>query len=156
MREARDKHEQKAIDDVRQHGLHIVHVLAEGELPEFSYTVGLYHTFEHPEVLLYGLPREGAHRILNDLADNLRTGQRYIAGETYSDLLKGYRCTFRTIPVGQYLHLGWAVWFNEGPEFPAVQLVYPDRDGRWPWQDGVTDDFRRHQVVLADAPIEHH
>jgi hypothetical protein len=149
----RDQHEQKAVDDVQRYGLHIVHVLAEGDLPPFAYTVGLYRTFGHPEILIYGLPKDGAHRLLNHLADNLRAGKRYTVGETSDDLLDGYVCTFRLVPPAHYReHLGWASWFNESPEFPTFQLVYPDREGRWPWQDGVSEGFRRNQPVLADAP----
>jgi hypothetical protein len=153
MPEARDNHEQKALDDVQHYGLHVVNVLEEGDLPPFTYSVGLCHTFKHPEVLIYGLPRDRAHRILNDLADELRAGKRYLAGGVYDDLIEGYRCTFRVIPQSQYReHLGWALWFNEHPDFPALQFIYPDREGRWPWEDGVSEEFRRYQLVLADAP----
>ena len=153
MPRARDKHEQKAVDDVQRYGLHIVNVLEEGDFPGFAYTVGVYRTFEHAEILIYGLRKDRAHQILNDLADNLRAGKRYVAGETYDDLLEGLSCTFRIIPQTHYgEHLGWATWFNETIDYPAVQLIYPDREGRWPWQDGVSEGFRRHQLVLADAP----
>jgi hypothetical protein len=132
MPEARDHHEQKALDDVQLHGLHIVNVLEDGKLPGFAYTVGLYRTFQHPEVLVYGLPQERAHQILNDLADNLRAGQRYVAGGAYEDLLERYPCTFRLVPPAHYgEHLGWAAWFNETNDFPALQLIYPDKEGRW-------------------------
>jgi len=151
--EPRDKHEQNALDDVQRYGLHIVNVLEEGKLPGFAYTVGLYRTFQHPEVLVYGLSQDRAHQILNDLADNLRAGKRYVAGGTFDDLLEGYSCTFRVVPRPHYReHLGWASWFNETIDFPALQLIYPDNEGRWPWQDEASDGFRRHQLVLADAP----
>jgi hypothetical protein len=148
-----DPSEQKVLDDVEQYGLHVVNVLAEGDLPEFSYTIGLYKNFNHPEVLVYGLARERAHRLLNDLGDDLRAGEKYLVGQTYDSLLEGYLCTFRTIPTAQYReHLGWASWFYDHGDFPSLQLVYPDREGRWPWQDGVSEGFRRNQLILADAP----
>lgn len=148
----RDEHEQKALDDVERHGLHIVHVLEEGDLPPFSYTVGLYHTFGHPEVLVYGLPNDSAHSLLNHLASQLREGKKYVAGGTYSDLLDGFRATFRVVPLAQYReHVGWATWFNERPDFPVLQLIYPDRQGQWPWDSGASDGFRHQQMVLADA-----
>ena len=56
---AEDKHELKAIEDIRKHGVHILHVFDdEGKKPDFSYTVGLWHTHGHPEVLISGL-KEG-------------------------------------------------------------------------------------------------
>ena len=153
MPKARDEHEQKVLDDVQRYGLHIVNVLDEGDIPGFAYTVGLHHTFRHPEILVYGLPQKSAHGILNDLADNLRAGKRYVAGGTYDDLVEGYSCTFRVVPAVHYPeHLGWAFWFNETIDFPTLQLVYPDKEGRWPWQEGVSEGFRRRQIVLADSP----
>ena len=145
--------EQKVLDDVEQYGLHVVNVLAEGDLPEFSYTIGLYKNFNHPEVLVYGLPRNRAHPLLNDVGDEVRAGKKYLAGQTYDDFLEGYRCTFRTIPVTQYPeYLGWASWFYDHGPFPSLQLVYPDREGRWPWQEGVSEGFRSCQLILADVP----
>jgi hypothetical protein len=36
----------------------------------------------------------------------------------------------------------------EGPDVKAVQLVWSDGRGRWPWALGF-DDGRRHQPVLG-------
>jgi hypothetical protein len=153
MPEPANPAEKKVLDDVEHHGCHVVSVLEEGNLPPFAYTIGLFRNFNHAEVLVYGLPRERAHALLNNARDDVRAGQRFAVGQTYADLLKGYDCTFRAIPLSQYReHLGWAIWFYDGPEFPALQLVWPDREGRWPWQDGVTSGFRSQQLVLADAP----
>ena len=152
MPKPRDKHEQKAMDDVERYGLHIVHVLEDGDLPPFAYTVGLCHTFSHPEILVYGLPKTTAHNLLNHLADQLRKGKEFAAGEIYDDLIGNYRVTFRKVPQSQYRdHLGWAAWFNERPDFPALQLIYPDREGQWPWDKGASEGFRHQQVVLADG-----
>lgn len=152
MPDPTDPGEQKVIDDVREYGWHVVNVLAEGDLPEFTYTIGLYQNYRHPEILVYGLPRDRAHPIVNELGEGIRNGEVYLTGKTYGEILQKYSCTFRAIPSSQYLeHLGWAMWFYEGPEFPALQLVYPDSAGRWPWQDGVAEGFRQRQPILADA-----
>ena len=37
----------------------------------FSYTVGLWHSFEQAEVVVFGLPEEVAHELLNAVADNV-------------------------------------------------------------------------------------
>jgi hypothetical protein len=152
MRDYDDSADEQVLKDVREHGWHVVKVLAEGDLPEFAYSIGLFHTFGHAEVLIYGLPSDSTHVIINDLGDQVRASRRYAAGQTTDEFLEGYDCTFRAIPRSQYAeHLGGALSFYNHEDFPAIQLVYPDREGRWPWQDGVSDSFRRHQLVLADA-----
>jgi hypothetical protein len=52
MRTAKDESERKTLSDIKTHGLHIVHVFEDEENPRFSYTVGLYENYLHPEILL--------------------------------------------------------------------------------------------------------
>jgi hypothetical protein len=33
-----------------------------------------------------------------------------------------------------------------------VQLVWPDKEKRWPWQDGVRQGFRDVQPLLGPRP----
>ncbi|MCK5944935.1 MAG: DUF4262 domain-containing protein, partial [Planctomycetes bacterium] len=33
--------------------------------------------------------------------------------------------------------------------FDCVQLVWPDKEKRWPWQDGVRQGFRDVQPLLG-------
>ena len=42
-------------------------------------------------------------------------------------------------------------WAYERSDVPCLQLVYPDKQGRWPWQPDVRDGFRRIQPVLERA-----
>jgi hypothetical protein len=59
---ADDQSEQKVLDDIETFGWHCVHIMAEGEFPEYSFTVGLFHTYEHPELIIFGLHSEVAHK----------------------------------------------------------------------------------------------
>ena len=147
--------EEKVLSDVQDYGWHVVKVLEEGDSPEFAYSIGLFRSFQHPEIFIYGLPSERAHLIINEAGEHIRSGRRFFAGQTSDELLEGYSVMFRAIPPSQYReHLGWASWFYDYADFPALQLVYPDRDGRWPWQSGTSEGFRRVQLVLADVPSD--
>ena len=140
--------------DVAQYGLHVIKVSAESDSPTFAYTVGLYRTFGHPEVIMLGLGLDTMHQLLNDLADAVRQGHRFATGEVSDRLLDGYDVTFHTVPERQNAaYLGWAIWFNDGHDFPTLQMIYPDRERRWPWDDGVADGFRVNQPVLEREPI---
>src|SRR6185503_14718031 len=64
-----------------------------------------------------------------------------------------YDVTFRRVPEYQYgAYLGWGMRFYAHDSFPVLQMIYPDREGRWPWQDGVSPGIRALQPVLADEP----
>jgi Domain of unknown function (DUF4262) len=50
-----------------------------------------------------------------------------------------HRCfAIRTIHYGWYEDLfGQAIGFYRRPPLPFMQIVWPDRDRLWPWEDGV-------------------
>ena len=63
-----DAQERKALEDVQQHGLHLVHVLPNGDTPGWTYSIGLWHNYRHPELVVFGLSREVCHEVLNHAA----------------------------------------------------------------------------------------
>ncbi len=44
-----------------------------------------------------------------------------------------------------------ALWFHDGNEFPLYQIVWPDRQGRFPWNEGAEIDPRHRQLVLGQG-----
>ena len=69
--------EEKCLADVEQYGLHIMHVHGDDAWPRFSYSIGLFHSFKAPEIIIIGLRTELAQWILNELAARARDGQQY-------------------------------------------------------------------------------
>ena len=146
--------EEQCERDIQSYGLHILKVTGDEEWPEFAYTVGLFHSFNHPEVIVLGLPGETAQAILNNLADVIRTGKRFAAGEVSEVLLENYACKFLAIPPAQVTaHFGWAFWYYGDSPFPTLQLVYPDREHRWPWDKGVATGFLEQQPILSTVAL---
>src|SRR5688572_24365291 len=112
--------ESKIRADVAEHGWHVVKVMEAIEAPGFAYSIGLFETFQSPEVLLVGLPLDTMHLMINDVGDHLRAGHRYVAGGTYEEFLEGYDCTFRVVPRHQYrAYLGFGSWYYGNDEFPV-------------------------------------
>lgn len=145
--------ERQVLDDVETHGVHIVHVQDEDDSPGFSFTIGLWHSFEQPEVILFGLEQEVAQDLLNAIADEASEDRKYVDGSRHDDVLVGYPVRFLAVPKERYAeYLGTAVWAYEGMDFPCVQLVWPDKQGRWPWDPGVRDGFAEAQPVLGRRP----
>jgi hypothetical protein len=137
--------EEKCIADVARYGLHVINVPADERGPGFAYSVGLHRSFQHPEVIIVGLARDVMHGMLNDLADRVRQGERFEAGATSDEFLEGYACTFREVQGRLYV--------DDWQPFPALQLVYPDRERRWPWDPDASDAFRRQQPDLATSDV---
>ena len=153
----RDRFERKLRTDVEQNGWHVLNVFAEDGVPPFSYSIGLYQTLGHPEIFIAGLPSRVADPLIHSVGEEIRAGRSFEAGEVNSDLLRGHDCAFRPVPRHAYQeYFGRAIDFYDGENFPVLQLVYPDQEGRWPWDDGAEEGFRLMQPVLAheQAPEE--
>jgi Domain of unknown function (DUF4262) len=146
--------EEKCEEDIQRYGLHVLKVAGGNDWPEFAYSVGLFESYDHPEVIVLGLPSDVAHHILNALADVIRSGKRFGPEDETEDLLEGYSCKFLAVPFEQmFAHFGWAIWYYDGRAFPVLQLVYPDRSGRWPWAPGVSPGFLSQQPVLSTISV---
>jgi hypothetical protein len=47
--------EEKTLANIAEHGCHVLHVLAENDLPPFTYTVGIERASSAPEIVVIGL-----------------------------------------------------------------------------------------------------
>jgi hypothetical protein len=152
---AEDKHERKAIEDIREHGVHVMHIFDDkGERPDFSYTVGLWHTHGQPEVFISGLKQSIRHTLLNNVNFRMGKGEQFANGQSYIDLIDGYRCYFQQFPTEQYrAYLGWDRWFYGGDNFEAVQMLWPSVDHIYPWEDGASEFLKNAQEVLTKIPL---
>ena len=151
MRSPSDAGERKAVADIETHGWHVIKVLEGGDEPAFAYTVGLQHSFGHPELVVFGLPLDVAHSILNVAGEAIRHGAQYSVGTPTDAFLEDRLCTFCGVPDRQFRnYLGWNLWFYEGPSFSALQIVWADASGQWPWHSAVDAVVRGLQPVLAD------
>jgi len=89
------------------------------------------------------------HQLINDAGEQIRKGQQYGDGQQHGDLLDGYPCAFRLVSREKYdFHLTYAQWFYKGSDFPALQMVWPDMDSRFPWEADFDERYRRDQPAL--------
>lgn len=148
---ATDEDEQQLLDDVAEHGWHLIAVAADESGPAFVYSVGFFHTLGHPEVILFGLDSiQAMGQIVNSIGDLIREGHRFEDGTETDRLLEGYACRFRQVPNDVYPdYLGYAMWFYRPDAFPAVQCFWPDRAGLFPWEPGCAASTRERQPILA-------
>jgi hypothetical protein len=147
-----DDAEQRVIDDIERVGWHLVGIEDDAEGPGFAYSIGLYHSFGQPEIILFGLGDTATmFQIVNDIGEQMRQGGNFEDWYENDELLENYRCLFRHVEREQYReYLGYATWFYEGPEFPALQCVWPDRSGNYPWESGFSATLHDRQPILTD------
>ena len=151
---AEDAGEQMVLDHIAKYGWHCVNVLAEGHEGPYSFTVGLFHTYQHPELMVYGLKSEIAHKVLSNAVEGLPRGKHLDLNASTDELLVGYSCCFVEVPPSKYYeNVGWARWYYCGNSFPLYQIVWPSRDGYFPWHPKASKEFKGCQPVLGHAPV---
>src|SRR6266567_367855 len=148
-----DKVEQEVIAGVEEHGWYCMVVLPRGDEPEgfvpFAYTVGLWRTYEHPELIIVGAMRpEVLHGLLAVAAANVKGGRRYAVGERYDDIAQRFESQMGMVtPANREAFLTYADWFNGRRPFGAIQLLWTDPEGRFPGEPGY-DESRFRQPLL--------
>ncbi|MGH6679571.1 MAG: DUF4262 domain-containing protein [Bradyrhizobium sp.] len=138
------------IRNVRESGCHIVGI-PNGD-PEFAFSIGLFLNYDHPEIIIIGLDGDDAAVIINDIRDRAAKGRKFSDGDICDDLLADHKVCFVEVPLEAYAnYLGIAIWFYEklSRPFPCLQMVWPDREGRFPWDPGAGEDFKKYQAVLG-------
>lgn len=128
--------QEKIAAEVEKHDW-LVFKIIDDELPPFAYTVGLYASFNHPEIIISGITVDTAHVILNDLGTGIRTGIIREADVRYDDILEGHNCVFKYVADSKYNEfLGQVMVYYHDQHVPVLQCVYTDKQGRFPWELG--------------------
>lgn len=129
-----------------------MNVLAEEGLPGFSFSVGNYHSYKHPELIIFGLRPDVAHQILNLALAGLNDGSIVDLSAPTDELLNGNSCVFVKVPEAEYHeHVGFGRWYYEGNSFPLYQIVWPSKNGYFPWHPEASEAFRAAQPVLGHS-----
>lgn len=142
--------EQKTLENIQRFGCAVMHVPEEGDLPPFSFSVGVTKTAGFPELIVIGLQQALAQSLINDYYHRLQAGEVFRAGGYYAGFLEGFDVHLERVLEAHYEdYLGYNLGFYDGPHFEALQLIYPNTKGIWPWQPEADAWFQARQPLLT-------
>jgi hypothetical protein len=148
-----DKLERQIIHNVNEFGWHAVNVIEDDGHPPWSYIIGFHDTWNHPEIIIIGRSRATAHYILETIAAGLGDNRRLDLTATTDLLLPGAACHFVEVAERYYPdYVGFARWYYRRRHFSLVQIVWPNNDGRYPWNADAARSFKEWQPVLGLVP----
>lgn len=131
--------------DMADGGISIVGVAPSAETPTFTYTVGFFQT-ENPEIIIFGLSPPIAATLLNDLADKIKSGVIAPRDWLVDDTLASMPLTFRAVDferASEFITVARAKAREKtGAEPACLMIVWPDAEGRFPWDSGFDERFR--------------
>lgn len=121
------------IDDIRQVGWAVIAVEDEQGRHLHTYTAGLTRYHGHPELIFSGADFPTAHHVLDVLADGVREGRRFEPGQLLASDEVGRSCLMVRVDGGR-LPLAQALYGSPVTTIDALQVVWSDEGGRWPWE----------------------
>lgn len=155
--EPEDLQDQQVLAKIHQNEWTAMHVPSELGKPEYFFTVGHYLHYQRPEVLVVGAPKLVAQKLLQKVALHTQGKLPPLQiGKEYGQFIDQLGVALVPVSVEHYNeYLGFANWFYGSLKhaYPAVQLVWSDMNGVFPWHPRYDLRFSRLQPVLGNANL---
>lgn len=141
------------LDNVERFGWEAMLINSGEQRTSFAYTVGLQDTQKFPELIVVGLKSNVAHAALRYAVDAMKEGADLTKGR-FKYIVGGVEVEFRPVSQKWFRHVmcraDWYYGYSE-VEIPTLQLIYPDLENRFQWEDGFNEYFIQ---PLLQADIE--
>jgi hypothetical protein len=143
------KVEKKIVEYVKNSGWSVIMVEATDYMPSFAYTIGLWKSYDHPELIIFGLTVKALHLVVNDLGEAIKKGKSFNPHISYADVFDNSDIHIIPVDEGNIKdYFGYALWFHHTSAFPALQIVWQDRGNKFPWDESYQDEFKYRQPLL--------
>ena len=135
--------------NVEKFGLQVIMVNPTDYSPSFAYSIGLYKTYNHPEIICFGLPKDLAHGVINDIAELIKDGEQISPSKNYDNIFKNSRAEFLMVDERNIEdYFAAAINFYQTTKFPTLQLIWTDRNDKFPWEENFEEKFLYDQPLL--------
>jgi Domain of unknown function (DUF4262) len=134
--------DERAIGHIEEHGCALISVAANCK-DDFgwTYSLGIYDTCGHPELITVGLSPEVAKFCLNEISHRMREGVD-VTKERQKGLIANVECELRSVtPNWARRLMNFANWYNGHTDYPVLQIIYPDLQNRFQWEEAFETRF---------------
>jgi hypothetical protein len=151
--------ERKIVKHIRKFGYFVVRVEGIKGSPAFSYSMGIQSTLGAPECIVVGLDGDLSFELISEYFYRTSFGEPFEQGRLYEFNNARHipvNVYFNKVPDGYHpQYLACAVWFYRSGRFDAIQLIYSNPDGIFPWDNNVTEEFKNKQMILSPKIFNH-
>ena len=114
-------------DEFVRIALHGFVMVAVEPAPTWAYTIGLLQSFDHPELVVTGLPDDSAAHVMTGVVDRIREGERFTASSPPVSLCDCTTAAFGAVHPAQWEQGRFDQWLRfygwVGGEAPVAQAV---------------------------------
>ena len=133
---------------VDEYGWYVAQFEATAYLPSFAYTIGLWKNFKHPELIGFGLPLDTLHSILNIGGHVAKDGNKIVVNQRSDEFFEKSEAFILEVNHKNLRdYFGYGIWYNQG-DFPAYQIVWTDKNHRFPWEEKFDQGLLYRQPLL--------
>jgi hypothetical protein len=137
------------LTDIENIGWTVILIEATDYLPSFAYTIGLWKNYGHSELISFGLTIKTLHQIINDAGEIIKSGQKIITGKTYDNFFKNGKAEFIKVDSRNIAnYFGFGIDYYKTKDIPAMQLIWTDRNDKFPWELDFEEEFIYKQPLL--------
>lgn len=145
----------KAKTDITTYGWSFMYVdtdQAHG-IESFSYTIGFEKTYNHPEIITFGLPAEPAHGILSAAAAAIKGGENMPLHVPVDNILGGdLKVLFKPLNHDCYKdYLSVAIEAYQTTDFRTQVMLWPDKVGKYPTDNEYSIQVQRHALKIISS-----
>ena len=161
-----DDGDRKMFRDILEHGCQVIAVEAGPRSLDFSYSVGLFLNFSHPEILIMGVSSQSCHKAINQICREAAGGRAVREGDERTELFDVPR-PVKFVPVDKqryFDYLGYAAWFYRSllyrvsppmeHKFPVLQGLWADKNLLYPDNPRCDENVRKVQTLIPQPPAQ--
>lgn len=128
------------------------------EEPAWEHSIGFPVRLGAPEIIVFGLEYEVSHALIFNTFRAFSLGQQIADHSVVGGIIQGFDCQYRAVhPIHVDRHLSAAKAYHDrngaGCHFQAFQLIWPDQNGYFPWEEDCHPDIAALQPLLYRADI---
>jgi hypothetical protein len=138
----------KAIDSIEENGYFLIHVYATDKSVAFTYSIGMsLHNLT--DTIIFGLDLDAGRKMLQHVCEmQLRDNMRLLLNNPHEKIAMDYPVVFKEIGLTRANDYFKMVKNLDLPLVRPAQLVWPDLNGKFPWESG--SGMREFQPLIFD------
>lgn len=145
----------KTMENIKREGWSAFCIGAGEDSPPFTYTVGLSLMYDHPDLIIFGLDANTSHNLLANAIDIIKEGNSIETNIDIHDIAGGgYPCRFLPVSLekaNEYMFQTKNIHkMLQEKQYSAMQLVWPDSDGNFSWENGAELEIIPMQPIIGE------